>query len=247
MTKFDMGAAWEDATALVRAHLPLTGILAGLFFFLPGMAVALLGPVPLAPPANATPEQLSGMLMADLRLQFPWLLAIVVASTIGSVAILRLWLARSGTSVGEALSFAFTMIPTLLVIFLIQSFAFGIALLLLIVPAIYLMGRLATVYPVLADRGSRNPIEALQGSWQLTEGNGWRVAFFVILFVVVLVIVTSIVGGVTSLFGQHGSFGYVIGSAINSAVSAGFGLFNTAIIASIYRQLTVRADGGVFA
>jgi hypothetical protein len=247
MTKFDMGAAWDDATALVRAHLPLTGILAGLFFFLPGMVVALLGPVPLAPPANATPEQLSEMLMADLRLQFPWLLAIVVASTIGSVAILRLWLARSGTSVGEALAFAFLMLPTLVAIFLIQSFIFGIAFLLLIVPAIYLIGRLAAVYPLLADRDLKNPVAALQGSWKLTEGNGWRVALFVILFVVVLFVVTSIISGITGLFGQHGSFGYLIGSAINSAMSAAFGLFNTAVIASIYRQLTVRADGGVFA
>src|SRR3546814_11542539 len=52
MVKFDMGAAWDDAMTLVRAHLPLTGVLAGLFFFLPGIAAALLGPAPLAPPDN---------------------------------------------------------------------------------------------------------------------------------------------------------------------------------------------------
>lgn len=247
MVKFDMGAAWDDATTLVRAHLPLTSILAGLFLFLPGMALALLGPAPLAPPADATPDQLSTMLLADLRQQLPWLLVIAVASTLGSVAILRLWLARSGTSVGEALTFALVMIPTLVAIFLIQSLLFGIAFLLLIVPAIYLIGRFAAVYPLLADRDLKNPVAALQGSWQLTQGNGWRIAFFVILFLVVLFIVSAIVGGVTSLFGAHGSFGHLIGSAINSAVSAGFGLLNTAVIASIYRQLAVRADGGVFA
>ena len=247
MVKFDMGAAWDDATTLVRAHLPLTSILAGLFLFLPNMAMALLGPAPLAPPANATPEQLSAMLMADLRQQLPWFLAIAVASTLGSVAILRLWLARSGTSVGEALAFAAAMIPTLIAIFLIQSLLFGIAAFALIVPAIYLVGRFAAVYPMLTDRDLKNPIAALQGSWQLTHGNGWRIAFFVILFMVVLLVVSAIVGGVVSLFGASGSFGHLIGSAINSAVAAGFGLLNTAVIASIYRQLTVRADGGVFA
>lgn len=247
MTKFDMGAAWDDATALVKAHLPLTGILAGIFLFLPGMALALLGPAPLAPPDNATPDQLATLMMADLRQQVPWLLGIAIASTLGSVAILRLWLARGGTSVGEALTFAFTMIPTLLAIFVIQSFLFGIAFLLLIVPVIYLIGRLGIVYPLLADRDLKNPIAAIQGSWQMTSGNGWRIALFIILFMIVLLVVSGIVGGVTSMFGTQGSIGHIIASAINSAVSAGFGLLNTAVVASIYRQLAVRADGGIFA
>lgn len=247
MVKFDMGAAWDDATTLVKAHLPLTGILAGIFLFLPGMALALLGPVPLAPPTNTTPDQVFALALADMRQQLPWLLAVALASTLGSVAILRLWLARSGTSVGEALTFAFMMIPTLLAVFVIQSFIFGIAMLLLIVPAIYLIGRFAAVYPLLADRNLKNPIEALQGSWQLTRGNGWRVAFFVILFMIVLLIVSAIAGSVTGVFGARGSFGHLIGSAINSAVSAAFGLLNTAVIASIYRQLTVRTSSDVFA
>jgi hypothetical protein len=246
MVKFDMGAAWDDATTLVKAHLPLTGILAGVFLFLPGMAVALLGPQPLTPPENATPEQALALLEASMWQQMPWLLAIAIISTLGSVAILRLWLARAGTSVGEALTFALMMIPTLVAMFLIQSFLLGIALLLLIVPAIYLMGRFAAVYPLLVDRDLKNPIAALQGSWQLTQGNGWRVALFIILFMVVLIVVSAIAGGVTSLFGAPGSVGHLIGSAINSAVSAGFGLLNTAVIASIYRQLTVRAASDVF-
>lgn len=247
MVKFDMGAAWDDAMTLVKAHLPLTSILAGIFLFLPGMALALLGPLPLTPPADITPDQALAMLLADMRQQFPWLLALAIASTLGSVAILRLWLARSGTSVGEALAFAFMMIPTLLAMFVIQSILFGIAFLLLIVPMIYLIGRFSAVYPLLADRELKNPVAALQGSWQLTQGNGWRIALFVILFFVVLIVVTLIVQSVTSLFGERGSFGHLIGSAINSAISAAFGLLNTAVLASIYRQLTVRADGGVFA
>ncbi|MBB6424646.1 hypothetical protein [Sphingopyxis sp. JAI128] len=247
MAKFDMGAAWDDAMALVKAHLPLTSILAGIFLFLPGMALALLGPVPLTPPNDTTPDQLLTLLIADMRQQLPWLLFVAVASTLGSVAILRLWLARAGTSVGEALTFAMVMIPTLIGIFVIQSILFGLAFLLLIIPMIYLIGRFAAVYPLLADRELKSPVAALHGSWQLTQGNGWRIALFVILFMVVLLVVSAITGGITSVFGTQGSFGHLIGSAINSAVSAAFGLLNTAVIASIYRQLTIRAEGGVFA
>ncbi|GAO78449.1 hypothetical protein [Sphingopyxis sp. C-1] len=247
MVKFDMGAAWDDAVTLVKAHLPLTSILAGIFLFLPGMALAVLGPVPFAPPSDATPDQLMTLMLADMRQQLPWVLGIALASTFGSIAILRLWLARAGTSVGEALAFAFAMIPTLIAIFAIQMFLFGIAALLLILPAIYLVGRFSAVYPLLADRDLKNPLTALQGSWDLTRGNGWRIALFVILFMIVLFVVSAITAGITGLFGVQGTFGHLIGSAINSAVSAAFGLLNTAVIASIYRQLAVRADGGVFA
>ena len=247
MAKFDMGAAWDDAVTLVRAHLPLTSVLAGLFLFLPGMAMAILGPEPLAPAGNATPDQLGAMLVEEMRQQIPWLLAVMVASTLGSVAILRLWLARSGTSVGEALGFAFTMLPTLIVIFVVQSVMFGIAMLLLVIPALYLVGRFAAVYPLLVDQNLKNPVSSLIGSWQLTRGNGWRIALFVILFVIAMLVISMIVGGVTSVFGARGSFGYLIGSIINSAVSAGFGLLNTAVIASVYRQLAVRGAGEVFA
>lgn len=246
MAKFDMGAAWDDAMTLVRAHVPLTGVLAGFFFFLPGMVMALLGPTPLAPPGNVTPDQLSAMVMADLRQQLPWLLAITMASSLGSVAILRLWLARAGTSVGEALAFTVAAIPTMIAMFLVQSILFGIAFLLLIVPAIYLLGRFAAAYPLLADRNLKNPFAALAGSWQLTSGNGWRVAFFVFLFLLVLIIISLIVQGVTGILGVRGSFGYLIGSAVNSAVSAGFGLLNTAVIASVYRQLSVKGAGDIF-
>ena len=245
MIKFDMGAAWDDAMTLVRAHLPLTSVLAGLFFFLPGIAAALLGPAPLAPPGNATPEQISALFWEQLRQQLPWLAMVMVASTLGSIAILRLWLARAGTSVGEALGFTFAMIPTMILLFLVQSVLFGIAAL-LIIPAIYLIGRFAAVYPLLTDRNLKNPFAALAGSWQLTRGNGWRIALFVVLFVIAMLVITIIIGAVTGILGPHGSFGYVIGSVINSAVSAAFGLLNTAVIASIYRQLAVRTAGEVF-
>ena len=80
MVKFDMGAAWDDAMTLVKAHLPLTSILAGIFFFLPSLSLAILGPAPLTPPANATPDQLFAMAMADLRQQLPLLLGVAIAA-----------------------------------------------------------------------------------------------------------------------------------------------------------------------
>ena len=54
MAKFDMGAAWDDAIQLLKAHRPLTGTIAAVFLFLPALAVAWFGPAPIEPPAEAT-------------------------------------------------------------------------------------------------------------------------------------------------------------------------------------------------
>src|SRR3546814_6661657 len=91
------------------------------------------------------------------------------------------------------------MMSTMIILFLVQSLLFGIAALLLIIPALYLIGRFAAVYPLLTDQNLKNPFAALTGSWQLTSGNGWRIALFVILFMIALLVITMIVGGVTGI------------------------------------------------
>ena len=247
MPKFDMGAAWEDAMLLVRSHLPLTGAIAGVFFFLPSVVTALLGPAPFVPQPDASPTEASAMTFLYLKQLIPWFLVSMLASTVGSIAILRLWLARSGISVGDALMFALLMVPTAIALFAIQMTVFTVAMLALIVPALYLVGRLAVVYPYLADRGTKNPIAALAGSWDLTKGNGWRICLFIVLIMVAILVIVMLVSSITSLFGAYGSPGFIVGSAIGSVLGAGMGLVNTAVIAATYRQLVTRTGQEIFA
>ena len=42
--KLDMGRAWSDAIALLRGNQQVILIVAGVFFFLPNLALALLMP-----------------------------------------------------------------------------------------------------------------------------------------------------------------------------------------------------------
>jgi hypothetical protein len=246
MPKFDMGAAWDDVMVLVRSHFPLTSVVAGVFLFLPSMVTTLLGPAPFVPQPGVSPVEASAMTFAYLWLLIPWFLFSALASTIGSIAILRLWLARSGTSVGDALLFALIMLPTAIALFVIQTVVFTVAMFALIVPALYLMGRLSLVYPYLTDRGVKNPIAALVGSWTLTRGNGWRIFLFIALILVAFFVIVMLVSGVTSLFGGYGSPGFIVGSAITSLLGAGLGLLNTAVIAATYRQLALRGGSEIF-
>src|SRR5690606_38025781 len=116
MPKFDMGAAWEDSMLLLRSHSALTGAIAAVFLFLPTLAVSWFGPVPIEPAAGASFDQVMATMRANVIQAVPYQLFVAIVSGIGGIGILRLWLSRSGISVGEALVFALTMVPTVIVI-----------------------------------------------------------------------------------------------------------------------------------
>src|SRR3546814_21177439 len=60
-------------------------------------------------------------------------------------------------SVGEALTFALMMAPTMIAIQIMLGLMIAAGALLLILPAFYLWGRFAVVAPVVADRSERHP------------------------------------------------------------------------------------------
>ena len=114
MAKFDMGAAWDDSLALLKSHSALTGTIAAVFLFLPALAVAWFGPAPIEPAAGADLQQVIATFRENVWQMLPYQLVVALFALVGTVAILRLWLARAATSVGEALTFAATLLPTMI-------------------------------------------------------------------------------------------------------------------------------------
>lgn len=247
MAKFDMGAAWDDAIQLLKAHRPLTGTIAAVFLFLPALAVAWFGPAPIEPPAEATIDQLTAAMQQNILQMLPYQIGVALFTMFGTVAIMRLWLSRSSTSVGEALGFAASMLLTILAVQILTGLMLGVGFLLLIIPGLYLIGRLAFVAPLVADRAIRNPAEVIATSWQMTRGNGWRIFLFLFLVTLVVIIAASLVGGLVGMIGGAGSVGKMLGGL----VEAGFGLVATmisiAISAAAYRQLATTQAGDIFA
>lgn len=238
MIKFDMGAAWDDSLLLLKWHTALIGTIAAVFLFLPALAVAWFGPVPIEPPEGADFNQMMTVFQESFRQMIPGQIFIALCTVVGTTAILRLWLSRSGISVGEALTFALMFFPTMLALQILCGFAIGIGFILLLVPGIYLIGRLALVAPSVADRGLYNPFEAIRTSWTLTEGNGWAIFFFLFLVALVIVIASLIVGGVVSVIaGTEAGFGRMLGGFVEAAFGAIGGLVSIAISAAAYRQL----------
>lgn len=271
MVKFDMGAAWEDSVVLLKSHIALTGTIAAVFLFLPALAVAWFGPTPIEPPATATLDQVMTAFRESARQSLPYQLLVSLVGAIGGVGILRLWLARTGTSVGDALGFAIKMVPTVIAIQLIMVLAIGLMALVLILPGVaaggaagvvliviglllfiglcaYLWARFSTASPAIADRTLYNPIAALQVSWALTKNNGWRIFLFFFLVFVVILIGAALLGGIVyAAFGSAEGTGRILSGLVEAGVGAVGGLVSLAITAATYRQLAVRGGTDIFA
>jgi len=247
MAKFDMGAAWDDTVALLKSHTTLTGTIAAVFLFLPSLAVAWFGPTPVEPPAGATLNQIIATLQENFWQMLPYQVVVALFAIVGTLAIQRLWLSRAATSVGEALSFALRLLPTLIVLQILVGLILGLGFLLLIIPGLYLVGRLALISPIIADRGVYNPLDAIAQSWAMTRGNGWAIFFFLFLVTVVLVIVLMIITGVVGVItGAGPGIGHIVSGFFESAVGVVATMVTIAISAAAYRQLASGADPEVF-
>lgn len=247
MAKFDMGAAWDDTLQLLKSHAALVGTIAGVFLFLPALAFAWFGPVPIEPSAGADFDQVMATFRESFRQMMPGQIVVALCAMIGTMAILRLWLSRTGISVGEALTFGLMLFPTMLAAQILSGIAIGFGLVLLIIPGIYLIGRLALVSPVIADRGIYNPLEAISTSWDLTRNNGWAVFFFLFLVSIVIVIAALIIGGIVSvIFGTEPGIGRIMGGLVEAGFGAIGSLVSIAVSAAAYRQLALRTSSDVF-
>jgi hypothetical protein len=227
--KLDMGKAWTQTTALIGANKDTISAIAGLFFFLPTFAAALLLPdtsttIPISGQRQGgDPEvamqQAIDQISALYADNWPVLLAISIAGFIGSLSLLALLTDKGRPTVGEALGQGIRSIPTYIAAQIISALAAGVVVglplglmaalappavtatagLALIVLVIYLFVKFSLIAPVIAIDQERNPIAAMTRSWRLTKGNSVRIFAFIVLLFAVIVIIGALVQGVLTL------------------------------------------------
>ena len=272
MPKFDMGAAWDDTVVLLKSHSALTGIIVAVFLFLPTLAFGWLGPDPIEPPADATFDQILMLMRESVQQAVGFQLLVSLLGMIGGMAVLRLWLSRAGTSVGEALVFAVKMLPTMIAIQFLLGLCAALIAVLSLMPALaagssaigiflafvgvsfligllaYLWGRLSIISPVVADQVVYNPFAAIQHSWRLTRHNGWRVFLFLLLVVVVILVAALIAYLIISVLpGADDGVGRFLKGVVDGGFTAAVGFVLLAVTAATYRQLAMRGGREVFA
>ena len=217
-----MGKAWSDATSLISGNRDTVFAVAGLFFFLPYLAMALIAPEALSPaptqaPPGTDPQVVIDQAVAALTQQYadnwPYFLIAFFAQIIGTLSLLALLTDIGRPTVGEALQRGLISIPSYLAAQILGALAGIIVVvvplaivgqfappaaavllaLLLAVVAVYIYVKLALVSPVIAIESELNPIKAMRRSWALTKGNSIRIFAFLMLLLIAVGVVAVLV------------------------------------------------------
>ena len=257
--KFDSNLAWKEASSGISANREVLLALAGVFFLLPGLALALFYPQP-EPAADLDQKAMIALVSEYYASILPIMLPMLLFQAVGTLGLLTLLRDKSRPTVGQALKQGVKgILPYILAqivlglgvgliggLVLAIAAATGIAavgaagFILVFAIAAFAAVRTSLSGPVIAVEGERNPVAALKRSWQLTHGNGGRIALFymlvVIAFLVVITIVSAIVGIVVSLLAGAETL-RVVGAVLSSTLNAVMALYFVAIIAAVHRQL----------
>jgi hypothetical protein len=260
--KLDSNAAWKEASAIVSANREVLFTLAGVFFLLPSLALAVIAGEPEVVPGMSREQMMAAM--SEFYAEAWWIILLsAVLQIVGLMTILTLMRDRSRPTVGQAIAAGLSATPSYLAAQLLVvvglsvaggilagvagavSSALGVVVLLLVMVAlIYAVFRLLLVAPVIAVEGVRNPFTAMTRSWRLTKGNFWRIFAFllliIVLFVVVAMIVMMLVGLILAL-ATSGETQRILAAVFSSALGAVGVVYFAGVIAAIHRQLSAPA------
>lgn len=172
--RIDIGAAVREALAIWRRDREVILAVAGVFFFVPNLALSLLLTMDRTPvtvdAATVDDNALIATLQAQLIENAPWLAMQALAELIGIAVLLTLLLDPARPTVGEALRSVVRRLPVLVAATLLVNAAKFGGLLLLILPALYVIGRVFVVIPVLVAEPQRRFGDAMTRALTLTKG-----------------------------------------------------------------------------
>jgi hypothetical protein len=238
VAKFTQNAVWADTVRLTRTHWAALIAIAGVFNFLPTLLVNHFFPMG-DPPVDADIQaHVQFVLDYYQHNSLPVVLQSFVVM-IGSAAMLRLVFARGGT-VGGALLFAIALLPAYSILIVLVNLAVGAGFLLLIVPGLYLCGRLLAASPALVAEQRRNPIDALKRGWALSQGHGWLITGLYLLVAIaagILMLAIGLVTGIAFKATAGQELGSLLGMIVLCAMQALVATLLTMLTAAIYRAL----------
>jgi hypothetical protein len=169
----DPRRALVDAWALFRSERSLLLPIAGLFLFVPQLAQLLLLPEVPEIPLDRSPQNLAtwfeGSYSAWATIAGPWILLGYLLVLFGSATILALFLDAGRLDVASALRRALGLTPRYLLASILIGIPVGIGSWLLVLPGIYLLGRLMLTGPAVMATPSVGAVRAAATSWRLTR------------------------------------------------------------------------------
>ncbi len=183
--KLNVMRVLNDAWALFRGDADLLVRVASVFMFIPQLALLLVVPpmpsIALTADMTEAEQRALAQVLADwISANGGWYLAATVLVQFGTLVLLALYLRRDQPDVRAAMAGAVGRFPRFLLAMILVGLPLGIGLFttVLLIPALYLVGRLMLTAPILAEASTGAPVgvrAAIGRSWQLTKGNGLAV------------------------------------------------------------------------
>lgn len=238
MDQRSFGTAWAATLAFIQGNTAVLLPLAGMFIFLPQLLFQYGAGELIA--AETLPQG------SGLRVGL-FLGLLLATSVVAQITITRMAAGDAGdATLGAQLASAFTLLLPAIAATLLQGIAIFAGLMLLILPGLYLIGRLLFTLPVLACETS-DPVEALKRSWHLTEGNGFRLLACLMALVLGILAVSVLLAGLGAAVGVIGTVaaggapvdGWGIGrwlfELVSTGVSALMSVVYIVFVAKLYR------------
>ena len=249
MQRFDMGDAWVQTVAMLKANREILLVVAGFFFFVPSLLWSLMAGDPPQPEQGADITKIAQQWSDYFRPAAPWVFLASLASIVGSLAIWRLMLARGGTSVGNALSVSLALFFSYFIASLLVGVISFIGFLALIIPGLYLSSRYSLTGPYMAATEVKNPINAMAVSWAMTKNSGWWILLYIVIVAlvgwIVVTIVGTVFGGLFALTLPEG-LANTLSKIVEALFNAAFSTVMIVSYAAIYRQLDPAKQVGTF-
>lgn len=243
--------------ALLRANRDVLLVLAGLFFLIPQMILGMALP---EVPQGLEGEAATKAALAIFGTWWPLVIGVSLVQAVGVLVMMILLTGSARPTVREAMVAGLKALPPYIAATLILAAGVGLVGLLIIVPLALIAGQAAAgiallpiliaalwlnirtlpLAPVIAAEGECNPFEALQRTWRMTVGHGGRLLLLVVLFVlaalVISVVTTAVPGSILiATLGQEAGTGVV--GVIEAVVSTALMLVWSVVLVAVYRQL----------
>ncbi len=255
--RFDANAAWKSAVDVIRANRQVLLVMAGLFFLLPQLAVDFMLP---APPPGLEGNAAGKALLEIYAVWWPLILLGFIVQGAGLLAVIALIAGAGRPTVKQAMVAGLKALPTMVGAQLVVGAGVGLGMLLLLMPfaaiggeamaglalipalafAMWIYARTMLISPIVAAGGTRNPFDAITGSWQATKGNASRLLLFFLLLMlattVIYLVATSIPAALVAVIGGAEA-GAIAVALFGSVVAACFSLLSAVVLTAAWRQL----------
>jgi hypothetical protein len=257
--KLDSNRAWKHASRNVSRNRDALLAVAGVFFLLPQLALALFFPAP-EQTVGMSEQQIIAMTQSYYASTLPAMIPLVICQALGTLGLLSLLSHAARPTVGEALRLGLAGLLTYLGAQILLGLGLGLAggvvigtlalsgvhalaaagLLLVIVVAAVVALRMSLSPAIVAIEGERNPLQVLRRSWALTTGNFWRLLAFYALFLVAVLVILMIARlfiGIPLQMMAGGEIANIGDSLVSATISALMAMYLVAIIEAVHHQL----------